>query len=63
MYGFLIAIGIFLSLSISEKLVKQDKKDATNLWEVAFWMILGGIIGAAFKYSRSHYKMANSKIF
>ena len=43
-YGILISLGIFCALLIAESLVEKQEKD--TLWELSFWGIIGGLVGA-----------------
>ncbi len=61
MYGLLISTGIFLSIIIGEKIVKKENKSPEVLWNLSFWVILGGVTGAriyhvidSFEYYQSH---------
>jgi phosphatidylglycerol:prolipoprotein diacylglycerol transferase len=54
LYGFFISIGIFLSLTFAQKLIK--KKDEEILWGLAFWAIIFGIIGARIYHVIDFYK-------
>lgn len=46
MYGLTIAIGILVSLFLTERLCRSRDMDTSVLWELSFWLILVGVIGA-----------------
>lgn len=46
MYGFLVSFGILSALLISEKIAKREKRNIDLLWEMSFWVIIVGVIGA-----------------
>ena len=45
-YGFFIVIGILSALSISLKLAKKSNLSQNNIFDLAFWIIIFGILGA-----------------
>jgi len=46
MYGLTITFAIFVCLILVEKEVQKKGLDKETLWQVVFWTILAGIIGA-----------------
>ena len=45
-YGFLIAIALLVCLSIGKNLAKQKKIDSEKIYDLALWLVIGGILGA-----------------
>lgn len=46
LYGFIISFSIFVAVLLAEKLAKDARKDPDVGWGAAFWVILGGLVGA-----------------
>jgi prolipoprotein diacylglyceryl transferase len=46
MYGLTIALGIIICIFLTEKLCKNKGLDTSILWELSFWLILVGVVGA-----------------
>jgi len=45
-YGFFIVLGIITALGLSFKLAKYYKVDSDSLFDLSFWLIINGLIGA-----------------
>lgn len=45
-YGFFIVLGIVLALILTLQLAKKFEIDAEHIWDLSFYLILFGIIGA-----------------
>jgi phosphatidylglycerol---prolipoprotein diacylglyceryl transferase len=46
MYGVLIALAILTASFIGEKLAKKKNYDLNLYWTIAFWSLIGGVLGA-----------------
>src|SRR3989344_2917711 len=46
MYGLTIAIGIITSIFLAENLTKKRGLNSQIFWELSFWVILFGVVGA-----------------
>ena len=46
MYGLTIAIGITTSIFLAENLTKKRGLNSQIFWELSFWVILFGVVGA-----------------
>ena len=49
-YSFLILVGIILAIFLAEKEAKKFKYDKDFIFDLAFWIIIFGIIGARLYY-------------
>jgi phosphatidylglycerol:prolipoprotein diacylglycerol transferase len=60
-YGFLIAIGFLVSLSVVKRLAIRSKVDPEIILDLAFWGLLSGFLGARilFIITRLNYFMSN----
>lgn len=58
MYGLFIASGTLTALLLGEYFVKKQNLDEEIFWNVSFWSILSGIIGA-----RIYYVIENLEVF
>jgi len=45
-YGFFIVIGIFVALLISLRLAKKHTLNQDAIFDLSFWLIIGGLLGA-----------------
>lgn len=45
-YGLIIASAILVAILVALKIIKSKEKPTDDLWDLAFWLVLAGIIGA-----------------
>ncbi len=62
-YGFLVGIGIITALQLSELQAKKHHFSDKELWRVATWMLIGGVIGARLYHVFSDFELYQSHLF
>ncbi len=62
MYGPLITLAILFSLFFSERLIKLKGLNIEIFWQVAFWAILFGIIGARLYHVIDYWQLYSTNL-